>query len=129
MRVVSYSARFQCFAGCDGSWPVTEAMYHCPTCGGLLEVAHDLDALRERSGAAWMKLFDDRYKISQWPYGSGVWGKREWVMPERPDELVVSTYEGGTNLFGAERYGKELGPQGIREFVNTQQVWIGPKRA
>ncbi len=109
MRVVSYSARFQCFAGCDGSWPVTEAMYHCPTCGGLLEVAHDLDALRERSGAAWMKLFDDRYKISQWPYGSGVWGKREWVMPELPDELVVSTYEGGTNLFWAERYGKELG--------------------
>jgi len=23
-------------------------------------------------------------------------------------------------------YGKELGPQGIREFVNCQQVWIGP---
>ena len=65
-------------------------MYHCPSCGGLLEVAHDLDALRDRSGAAWMKLFDDRYKVSQWPYGSGVWGKREWVMPELPDELIVN---------------------------------------
>lgn len=26
-------------------------------------------------------------------------------------------------------YGRELGPHGIREFVNAQQVWIGPKRA
>jgi len=25
-------------------------------------------------------------------------------------------------------YGKELGPQGIREFVNTQQIWVGPSR-
>jgi succinate-semialdehyde dehydrogenase / glutarate-semialdehyde dehydrogenase len=25
-------------------------------------------------------------------------------------------------------YGRELGPHGIREFVNTQQVWIGPKQ-
>jgi succinate-semialdehyde dehydrogenase/glutarate-semialdehyde dehydrogenase len=25
-------------------------------------------------------------------------------------------------------YGRELGPHGIREFVNTQQVWVGPKR-
>ena len=26
-------------------------------------------------------------------------------------------------------YGKELGPHGIREFTNAQQVWMGPKRA
>lgn len=25
-------------------------------------------------------------------------------------------------------YGRELGPHGIREFVNAQQVWIGPSR-
>ncbi len=25
-------------------------------------------------------------------------------------------------------YGKELGPHGIREFVNAQQVWVGPKK-
>ena len=56
-----------------------------------------------------MKLFDDRYKRNHWPYGSGVWGKREWVMPMMPDELIVSTDEGGSNLFWAERYGRELG--------------------
>jgi threonine synthase len=72
-------------------------------------VSHDMDALRDRSAAAWMKLFDDRYRCHQWPYGSGVWGKKEWIMPECPNECVVSTYEGGTNLFWAERYGKSLG--------------------
>jgi threonine synthase len=72
-------------------------------------VAHDIDALRDRSAAAWMKLFDDRYHGHQWPYGSGVWGKKEWVMPAIPDDCVVSMYEGGTNLFWAERYGAGLG--------------------
>ncbi len=67
-----------------------------------------MDALKDRSGASWMKLFDDRYKLNEWPYGSGVWGKREWVMPEVGDDEIVSTYEGGSNLFWAERYGKQL---------------------
>ena len=68
-----------------------------------------MDALRDRSGPAWMKLFDERYKLNLWPYGSGVWGKREWVMPGLPDDQIVSMYEGGTNLFWADRYGKSLG--------------------
>jgi threonine synthase len=87
---------------------VTQAIYRCPN-GCLLEVVHDLDALRDRSGEEWKRLFDDRYMRSRWPYGSGVWGKREWVMPGVPDDLIVSMYEGGTNLFWAERYGRELG--------------------
>jgi threonine synthase len=106
---VPYSSEFRCFAGCEGSWPVTTAIYRCPKCQGLLQVVHDTTALKDRSGAAWMKLFDDRYKQNVWPYGSGVWGKREWVMPQVPDEMIVSMYEGGTNLFWADRYGKEVG--------------------
>ena len=56
-----------------------------------------------------MRLFDERYKRTTWPYGSSVWGKKEWVCPEIRDESVVSMDEGGTNLFWAERFGKELG--------------------
>jgi threonine synthase len=56
-----------------------------------------------------MKLFDERYRGHAWPYGSGVWGKKEWIMPQIPDDCIVSTYEGGTNLFWAERYGQGLG--------------------
>src|SRR5690606_38526868 len=107
--VVAYHANFRCLAGCAGVWPVTQAIYTCPSCGGLLEVAHDLEALKDRTGPQWTKLFDERYKLNKWPFGSGVWGKREWVMPEVPDEDIVSMYEGSTNLFWAERYGQELG--------------------
>jgi threonine synthase len=106
---MAYSASFRCVAGCPGSWPVTQVIYHCPQCGGLLEVEHDLTALRDRSPTAWMKLFEQRYKTTQWPYGSGVWGKKEWVMPGLRDENIVSMDEGGSNLFWAERYGKSLG--------------------
>lgn len=108
-----YHAEFRCFAGCDGAWPVTQAIYACPTCGGLLQVVHDMDALKDRSGASWMQLFDERYRQNVWPYGSGVWGKHEWVMPEIGDEDIVSMYEGGTNLFWAERYGKQIGVEDL----------------
>jgi threonine synthase len=104
-----YRAEFRCTAGDHGRWPLTEVLYRCPVCGSLLEVAHDLDALRMRSPAGWMKLFDDRYKRTTWPYGSGVWGKKEWVAPHLDDDNVVSLDEGGSNLFWAERYGKALG--------------------
>ena len=49
-----------------------------------------------------MRLFDDRYKRTSWPYGSGVWGKKEWICPEIRDENVVSMDEGGTNMLWAE---------------------------
>jgi threonine synthase len=106
---MNYQAEFRCFAGCEGSFPLTQPIYRCPRCGGLLEVVHDIEALRSRGPSAWMKLFDDRYKRTLWPYGSGVWGKREWVAPSVSDDLIVSMDEGGTNLFWAERYGRQLG--------------------
>jgi len=104
-----YTAVFRCIAGCDGEHSIWRPIYHCPRCGDLLQVVHDLDALRHRSPAAWMKVFDERYKRTAWPYGSGVWGKKEWICPEIRDDNVVSMDEGGTNLFWAERYGRELG--------------------
>jgi threonine synthase len=108
-RRMSYQAWFRCVRGCPGRWPLDEVMYRCPACHGLLEVAHDMDALRARSPAAWMRTFDDRYLRTRWPYGSGVWGKKEWVQPHVDDDNVVSLLEGGTNLFWADRYGRSLG--------------------
>ncbi len=106
---MSYHAHFRCIAGCHGEHPLTVPLYRCPTCGDLLEVVHDLDALKDRSPAAWMRLFDDRYKRTTWPFGSAVWGKKEWVIPTIPDECIVSMDEGGTNMLWAERYGKSIG--------------------
>jgi threonine synthase len=106
---MKYRAVFRCASGCPGEHSIWQPIYHCPRCGGLLQVSHDLEALNERGAAAWMRLFDDRYKRTTWPYGSGVWGKKEWVCPEVRNENVVSMDEGGTNLFWAERLGRELG--------------------
>jgi len=106
---VEYRAWFRCTSGEHGQWSLEDVLYRCPTCGSLLEVAHDLNALRARSPSAWMKLFDERYKRTAWPYGSGVWGKKEWVAPQLDDANVVSLDEGGTNLFWANRFGRSLG--------------------
>lgn len=106
---MSYRAWFRCIDGCPGEIALSEIVYRCPQCDALLEVAHDFEALRDRSAAAWMKLFDERYKRTTWPYGSGVWGKKEWVAPHLDDQNVVSLDEGGSNLFWAERYGGMLG--------------------
>jgi threonine synthase len=111
--VTAYRAHFRCIAGCAGEHPLDAILYRCPRCGDLLEVVHDMDALRARSAAAWMKLFEDRFMRTSWPYGSGVWGKKEWVAPHIRDENVVSMDEGGTNIFWAERYGRALGVEDL----------------
>ncbi|EYF06025.1 threonine synthase [Chondromyces apiculatus] len=104
-----HNAAFRCFAGCPGRYLLTQPIYRCPTCGGLLDVAHDLDALRTRTPDAWKRLFEDRYRRGPWPLGSGVWGKREWVAPGIPDDAIVSTDEGGTSLLRADRYARSIG--------------------
>jgi threonine synthase len=108
-----YSAWFECINGCPTRFSLFEIIYRCPTCGDLLDVTHDLPALQRRSAAAWMQLFDDRYRRNVFPFGSGVWGKKEWVVPFIDDENIVSTYEGCTNLFWADRYGKMLGVEDL----------------
>lgn len=104
-----FRAWFGCASGCSGQLPLNQIMYYCPKCGSLLDVYHDLDALRSRSAQDWKQLFDDRYRRTTYPYGSGVWGKKEMVCPAVDNENIVSTYEGSTNLFWAERLGRQIG--------------------
>lgn len=106
---MSYRAWFRCFRGCSGEYSPYEVIYQCPKCGGLLEVAHDIEALKDRNAAGWMRLFERRAHSTEWPYGSGVWGKKEWVLPDIHNDNIVSMYEGHTNLFWAERLGREIG--------------------
>lgn len=49
--------------------------------GGLLDVYHDMSALAEYGPDYWRKTFDSRVGTTSWPYGSGVWSKKEWVLP------------------------------------------------
>ncbi len=100
---------FRCFAGCEGRHSIYDVLYRCPKCNSLLEVYHDRAPLRDRNAYKWQQLFDSRASTTNWPFGSGVWGMREWVIPDLRDENVVSMCEGNTNLFWADRLGKQLG--------------------
>jgi len=110
-----YRASFRCIAGCPGSHALNEIIYHCPNCQDLLEVVHDLAPLRMTSPSDWKDIFDSRFMRTLWPYGSGVWGKREFVCPDVTDDNIVSTCEGGSNLFWAEQLGQRWG---------LEELWV-----
>jgi threonine synthase len=113
MSMRSPSAWFRCSEGCDFRAELTEVVYTCRKCGGLLEVEHDVEALATRSAADWKALFDGRFKLGPWPYGSGVWGKKEWVLPQVGVENVVSMFEGGSPLLRVDRYAREIGLEDV----------------
>jgi threonine synthase len=106
---MAYHCWLECIRGCGRRYSIYDVVYRCEDCGGLLDVEHDLEVLRDLSGAQWMERFDQRTRSNQWPYGSGVWGKKEWVCPQVENENVVSMYEGHTNCFWAERLGQVIG--------------------
>jgi threonine synthase len=109
-----FSAEFRCVAGCAGGFPLDQVIYRCPGCNGLLEVVHDLAALRARTAVEWKQLFADRWRSTEEPYGSGVWGKHEWVAPQLQARNVVSMLEGGTHLMRVPRYAAALGLGDVR---------------
>ena len=100
---------FRCFAGCSQKYSVYDVIYRCPECGSLLEVYHEREPLRQTNAYKWKQRFDSRASTTTWPYGSGVWSMREWILPNLADENVVSMCEGNTNLFWAERLGDQIG--------------------
>ncbi len=112
---MNYKAWFQCSSGCDERYELNEIIYNCKECGGLLEVRHDIEKLKHHSPESWMRLFDERNRRTKWPFGSAVWGKKEMVCPNVENNNVVSLYEGGSNLFWAERLGNIIG---------TEDLWI-----
>ncbi len=112
---MSYKAWFQCSSSCDERYELNEIVYNCKKCGGLLEVRHDIEKLKHRGPESWMRLFDERNRRTKWPFGSAVWGKKEMVCPNVENNNVISLYEGGSNLFWAERLGNIIG---------TEDLWI-----
>ena len=103
-----HRAWFRSIRDHDETYPLDEVVYQGRD-GALLEVVHDMQELAKTPADEWKRLFRARAHSSEWPYGSGVWGKKEWVLPGVDNENVVSMYEGHTNLFWAERYGRQLG--------------------
>jgi threonine synthase len=106
---MNYNSWYACIRGCDRRYSIYDVVYRCEDCGGLLDVEHDIQALKDRTPDDWKRDFDGRTRSHVWPYGSGVWGKKEWVCPQVDDDNIVSMYEGHTNTFWAQRLGEEIG--------------------
>ncbi len=103
-------AHYVCFEGCEGvSYPLDQVIYHCEECGGLLDVEHDLDALKQTTGAQWRERLDNRPLRAGHEGGSGVWSKKAWVLPDIPSRDIVSLGEGLSPLVDAGSLGRQLG--------------------
>ncbi|MEZ4381639.1 MAG: threonine synthase [Nannocystaceae bacterium] len=106
------SAWFKCIRGCPERHPLASVIYRCPSCDALLEVEHDLEALRARAPADWRTLLRER-AVGPWPHRSGVWSKWELVQPEVAPENIVSLGEGNQALLPATRYGASIGLEAL----------------
>jgi threonine synthase len=107
-----YRAWFESVGASDERYSLDEIVY-TDSQGGLLHVVHDMEELAKTPAHEWKETFARRGRRNEWPYGSGVWAYKEWILPEIDNDNVVSMYEGNTNLFWAERYGKEIGVEDL----------------
>lgn len=135
------AAGARCLLG--GTLPTTPGFFYPVTL--LADVSGDMTACREETFgpvAVVMRAESAQHAVqiaNDTDYGlaAGVWTEaargeaiaRELETGQVAVNGIVKTDprlpSGGIKRSG---YGRELGPHGIHEFVNAQQVWVGPKR-
>ncbi len=93
------TAELVCFEPrCRARFAVTEVVYNCPRCGGLIEAAYPA-----RDAAGWKALWRER-RTSNAPLDqSGVWRYREFLPFLDDHRHVVTLREGATPLLDAPR--------------------------
>src|ERR1035438_9591400 len=94
-------AELACFEErCRARFPITEIIYNCPRCGGLLEAVYPAP---EGHPADWKRMWRDR-RMSNAPLDqSGVWRYRELIGFLDDYRQVVTLREGNTPLLDAPR--------------------------
>jgi len=102
------TVQLQCIR-CTAVYPIEQVRYVCD-CGGLLDVNHDLEALRPEVNRY---LFDGRLEGAPKPnvaptVNSGVWRYRELILPVMAD-AIVSRPEGNTPLYHHPRLSSWVG--------------------
>ncbi len=97
---LSTISTLRCIA-CGHVASTATARFHCPSCGDLFAVEHDLDALAQHLGdpVAAKARFAARRGRFDFPYASGVWRYHELILPDLPAEEIVSLPEGNTPLY------------------------------
>jgi succinate-semialdehyde dehydrogenase/glutarate-semialdehyde dehydrogenase len=111
----------------------------------LTGVTEDMTACREETFGPVMVVLsaadadDALATANRTPYGLAA---SVWSTAERGEAIAPRIMAGQVAVNGIVKtdprlpsggvkrsgYGRELGPHGIREFVNAQQVWVGPRR-
>ncbi len=89
---------------CGATYPSDEVRYTC-ACGGLLDVARDLEELREHVSR---ERLDARLGGRSTADASGVWRFRELILPV-PEEAIVSRPEGNTPQYRSPRLSTWVG--------------------
>jgi len=91
---------------CRARFPITEAIYNCPHCGGLLEVAYPPP---ETAPAVLKRIWRERRTSNAALEQSGVWRYREIIPFLETFDAVVTLREGNTPLLNAPRAAQYAG--------------------
>ncbi|MCB1303931.1 MAG: pyridoxal-phosphate dependent enzyme, partial [Leptospiraceae bacterium] len=108
-----FKAHLQCIE-CNTTYDLHQVLYRCKKCDGLVDVVHDLEALKQVPAQEWKDGFASRFGHPTYPYSSGVWGKKEWVLPEIDSSHVVSLGEGATPLIELPRLARHWGVSSLQ---------------
>lgn len=88
---------------CRAKYLLTDVIYQCPRCGGLLEVEYDRSAADpDRWKTVWRERRMDNSPLNQ----SGVWRYREMFPFLEDESKVVTLREGNTPLLSASEAAK-----------------------
>src|ERR1043165_6745455 len=92
-------AELACFeSSCRTRFPLTEIIYNCPKCGGLLEAVYSPP---DQTPAELKRTWRER-RMSNAPLDqSGVWRYREFIPFLSDKDRVVTLREGSTPLLDA----------------------------
>src|SRR3954470_11941982 len=103
-------AQLACFAeGCRARFPITDVLYNCPHCGGLIETVYDTPG----STSDWKRIWRER-RMSNAPIDqSGVWRYREFLPFLEDYNAVVTLREGDTPLLSGPKAADYAGVDAI----------------
>ena len=107
-----FKAQFESLQG-GHHYDLHQVMYRCSQTGSLIDVVHDTQALQTVSGDRWRQLFENRMASFAHPWSSGVWSKKEWVLPEIDPEHIITLGEGRSPLLPLARLADELDLNGL----------------
>lgn len=108
MSSSSFHTELRCM-DCSSVYPIDSVLFRCPACDGLLDVHHDVKPLKEISASEWKNRFEQRFRTAPYPLNSGVWGKKEWVLPGISNDHIISMGEGATPLTPVPSVAASLG--------------------